>query len=132
VNPKMVMKLQLIPSRDTVYKLLCKKASLKEYSPGEARRKGRLATKAELEAAMNSRKRSWSSFIFGFFTSHKVPSCPRPVLQRLGTSGVCSLVRCLKLPHRRGTSLSYPTHPSSSGPGAWAAAGPGTPGDNGG
>jgi hypothetical protein len=70
VNPKMVLKLQLIPSRDMVYKLLCKKASLKEYSPGEARRKGRLATKAELEAAMNNRKRSWSSFIFGFFTSH--------------------------------------------------------------
>ena len=87
MNPKMVLKLQLIPSRDMVYKLLCKKASLKEYSPGEARRKGRLATKAELEAAMNNRKRSWSSFIFGFFTSHKVhqPSCPRPVAPRLGT-----------------------------------------------
>lgn len=73
VSPKTILKLQLIPSRDAVYKMLCKRASLKEYSPGEARKKGRLATKAELEAAMHGNKKSWSSFIFGFFTSHKLP-----------------------------------------------------------
>ena len=119
VSPKTILKLQLIPSRDAVYKMLCKRASLKEYSPGEARKKGRLATKAELEAAMHGNKKSWSSFIFGFFTSHKVhspssshPCCDTPLgsLQFRGFNGLPSLRTSTSgdPTHRGGSQLPVP------------------------